>query len=1022
MAFGFQAGQLYVPITLDQSKFDTALRGVEAKLKQTEASLKGFADVGKRLESVGKGFSLYVTAPIAALGAVAVKSSIDMEDAFAGVRKTVDATEEQFAELRKGFVAMSKEIPIATTELFAIGEAAGQLGVKREHILDFSEVMAKLGVTTNLSSDQAATALARLANITQMPMENIDRLGATVVALGNSLATTEAEIVTMGLRLAGAGKQVGMTEAQILSFSGALSSVGIEAEAGGSAFSRVMLNINNEVLGAGENLELFAQVAGLSAQEFAEAWKQDAAEALTLFIEGLGQMQAEGVNVVPIMDELGLSELRVRDAILRAAGAGDLFRQSLETGSKAWQENIALNKEAEERFQTTASQLTLLRNNISYAASTFGDILLPVINSAIKDHLIPLLEKIESWDEGTKKKVVTLAGLAATIGPVLVITGKLAQSFVSIKAAGAVLAPIVGTVTTALTGTASAATGASVALGAGGKAMLAAGTAAGVAAGPVLAIAAAIAGVATAGIALHKHMSQDAIPAVQLFGDEVSEATQQAVGGFLDMEEQATLALNQLNWSGQAVTQEMATGITDTFSQMNQQVLQGLDKRHKDSLESIQQFFTNSKGIAQEEQDKILADMQDHHEQQKASFAEKEARIKEIMTAASNEKRALTREEQLEINTIQEEMKETGIRVLSESEVEARVILERMKQQAGEITAQQAAEVVRNSLEQKEKAVAAAEEQYDQTVAAIIRQRDETGVISAEQAQKLIQEATRQRDEAVAKAEDMHQKVVTEAKAQAEEHANLVDWETGEIKTKWQVMQEDIAKKAADIKETVTNAAKEAAKNMADEWEKAKIWTAEKWESIKTAVQTRMDRIKSAIDQGIEKIREWNATTVKEKVFSIVEKIKRVVSKVTVGKNARGTDYWRGGLTWVGEEGPELIELPRGSKVYSSEKSNQIVSEAMQSVLRPAQIPSRSMLVPAPEAVAPMTRGSRGTAAGQAWIDYDRLGRSVAQHMQPYIKPNITQHNKIIAQQPLSPAAVVREENKLLQRLGMAMG
>ena len=128
------------------------------------------------MEQAGKELSTKVTAPLVGLGALATKASIDLETAFTGVIKTVDATEQELQELKQGFETMAKTVPIATTELYGIGEAAGQLGIKKENILGFSDVMAKLGVTTNMSSDQAATALARLANITQMPQTEFDRL------------------------------------------------------------------------------------------------------------------------------------------------------------------------------------------------------------------------------------------------------------------------------------------------------------------------------------------------------------------------------------------------------------------------------------------------------------------------------------------------------------------------------------------------------------------------------------------------------------------------------------------------------------------------------------------------------------------------------------------------------------------------------------------------------------------------------------------------------------------------------
>lgn len=376
MAIGVEVARLYAKLGADVSEFERAMKKSDSALGKTGAALTTFAKVGVAGAVAGVG----------ALGAgmaASLKSAISFESAFTGVIKTVDATDEQLAGLRKGILDMSNELPASASNIASVAEAAGQLGIRTENVLDFTRVMSDLGVTTNMSATDAATALARFANITGMSQDNFDRLGSSVVALGNNLATTESEIVTMGLRIAGAGAQVGLTEAQILGFAGSLSSVGIEAEAGGTAISRVMIDMASEVATGGEKLAGFAKVAGMSAGEFSKAFKQDAAGAIVAFIRGLDKMSRTGGNVFGALDELGFGEIRVRDALLRASGAVDLFDNALKLSASAWEENIALTKEAELRYGTVESKLQLFRNAIETVRIGIGDKLMPVFGDLL---------------------------------------------------------------------------------------------------------------------------------------------------------------------------------------------------------------------------------------------------------------------------------------------------------------------------------------------------------------------------------------------------------------------------------------------------------------------------------------------------------------------------------------------------------------------------------------------------------------------------------------------------------------
>lgn len=438
----YRAFQREIAKTESQLKdYEKQLRAVnlqnhEFNQKMQEAGKK-LQDVGKKLTDVGKTLSTRLTAPLAALGGLAAKTAIDFESAFASVRKTVDATEEEFAALERGIRDMAKEIPAAATEIAGVAEAAGQLGIQNEHILSFTRTMIDLGESTNMSAEQAATALARLANITQMPQSEFDRLGSTIVALGNNLATTEAEIVEMSLRLAGAGKQVGMTEAEILSFAGALSSVGIAAEAGGSAFSKVMIQMQLAAETGGAALDNFARVAGMSAEQFARQFRENAAEALIAFINGLQRAQEQGTSAIKVLDDIGITEVRMRDALLRAAGAGDLFAESIRLGTQAWEENTALTNEAAQRYETTASKLEIMRNRLQDVAITFGEILLPPL-VAVAEKVGEFADWLNSLDPILQKIIVTLGLLAAAAGPIILIAGQL------VAAVGALL-PVLGT-------------------------------------------------------------------------------------------------------------------------------------------------------------------------------------------------------------------------------------------------------------------------------------------------------------------------------------------------------------------------------------------------------------------------------------------------------------------------------------------------------------------------------------------------------------------------------------------------
>lgn len=337
------------------------------------------------------------------------KASIEYESAFAGVRKTVDGTAEELAAISDGIKGMATEIPIATTELAGIAEAAGQLGIETGNILKFTDVTAKLAATTDLSANDAAVSISKLGNITKLTADEYSNFGSALVALGNNTSAFESEILAMAIRLASAGDIVGATNSQLLGIASTLVSVGVEAEAGGTAFSKLLRQIEVAVQTGSKKVQEYATVAGMSVEEFSSAWKNDAVSAVTAFIEGLGSLESKGQSSIVVLNEMGLTEQRLLDTISRLSEAEGMLSNNIALSNTAWEENTALANEAAIRFETTESKLQILNNTFNNLKITVGDELLDKFGGAING----LTDLTQAADEYVKKNPDVVAGITA---------------------------------------------------------------------------------------------------------------------------------------------------------------------------------------------------------------------------------------------------------------------------------------------------------------------------------------------------------------------------------------------------------------------------------------------------------------------------------------------------------------------------------------------------------------------------------------------------------------------------------
>ncbi len=452
-------------------------KGLKAAERADES--QNLQNTGKRWKEVGEGIDTvtkplqYAATALAAGGVASAKFAIDFENNFANVKKTVDGTPEQIEKIRQEIIDMTtvginghSAIPETTAELTELAAAGGQLGIKTENISKFTETMAMLGTATNLYGEEGAATLAKFANVTKMDQENFDRLGSSIVDLGNNFATTESDIANMSMRLAGAGTQIGLSQADILGIATALSSVGIEAEMGGSAFSKAMIAMQmattngytqvndvmnktgmslrdlqllsannskdfksladglgytstelNSMISSGVQLENFAKITGKTTEEFKNLFDSSPAEAIDAFIKGLQNADGAGENAISMLQDMGFTEVRLRDSLLRLANSEAGITEAVTRSNTAWNENIALQNEFDAKAETTASQMKIAKQNIIEAARGIGETMLPSIKDA-STTVADFAKGLSQMDDEQKKVVVNTGATVIAIGAI----------------------------------------------------------------------------------------------------------------------------------------------------------------------------------------------------------------------------------------------------------------------------------------------------------------------------------------------------------------------------------------------------------------------------------------------------------------------------------------------------------------------------------------------------------------------------------------------------------------------------
>ncbi|MDA2087551.1 phage tail tape measure protein [Bacillus thuringiensis] len=556
-------------------------------------------------------------------------------------------------------------------------------------------------------------------------------------------------------------------------------------------------------------------------------------------------------------------------------GATILFNEGSQGVNKMYTEmsKVTALETANTKMNTLKGRIEQLSGAFDTMKKTIGDALAPVVSAFVAglqklvDGFNALPGPIQKAIAITGGIVLALTAIATVIGVVLAAVGMVVSGIGALGVALGTLATSLGI--------------------AGGVAGLLA-----VALGPVaiaLGVVAAAVGVGVLAYKGYQKATEDSIASVDRFATntegKISSSTKKVLGEYFKLSDGIRQKLTEIRLNHEVITEEQSQKLIGQYDKLANTIIEKTNARQQKEIEGLKKFFADSYVLTAEEENKRIEQLNQHYEQEKLKTQEKENKIKEILQTAARENRELTTSERISLQALQDEMDRVAVEQMSKNQMEQKVILENMRVQASEISARQAAEVVENSAKARDKVIEDAKKTRDEKIAEAIRQRDENKTITADEANAIIAEAKRQYDSTVSTARDKHKEIVSEAKSQAGEHANQVDWETGQVKSKFEVMKDDVVRKMKEMGSDVSNKYDEMKNAASNKVEEIKNTVSRKFEEQKKAVKDKMSEIKQDIED------KWNTV---EKFFSTINL--RSIGKSIIEGLGKGIDDASGGL------------------------------------------------------------------------------------------------------------------------------
>lgn len=410
-------------IQMDQKRRRDASNAIKAQMQRQEQSMRGLARERYALYDVAAAYAAVTAASVGTLTAV-IGTAAQYERAFANVVRTTDFTSIKVGEaarvMRFELVQLANEIPVAFGQITEIATIGNQLGIAQADLVNFTETVAKFAATTDVTIQNAAMSFGRIGEL--LDVSDFNALGSAIAFAGVNAVATETQILAVTKEIATTAKQAKFTAADVVGLATALGSLGIAPEAARGSIIRSFAAINSAISEGGARLTAYANIAGMSADQFAATWQESGSVAFDALLKGLQAASDGGQNLDSVLRGLGIRNVRDIQTLQKLGDNYDVYAQSIRDANQAFEEGTFLSQSYGVVQDTVASKLALIQNQIQNLLAGIGESSSGPIKSVLDGISLLLLnlQKLASSPVGqvVGGLVIGLAGLAAAVASV----------------------------------------------------------------------------------------------------------------------------------------------------------------------------------------------------------------------------------------------------------------------------------------------------------------------------------------------------------------------------------------------------------------------------------------------------------------------------------------------------------------------------------------------------------------------------------------------------------------------------